>query len=143
MPEESNYDVFLSYSHKDQPWVSQFVSSLSKAGVKPWFDKAELSLGDHWRDRIEEALRKSRVVVVLVSPNNIESRWTFFELGAAIADGKRIIPIVTQDMDLKKLPLLLRQYHFLTEPSPQEAARKVAEVVLRGSEEEIAQTASA
>ena len=129
MTEKRDYDIFLSYSHKDKPWVSEFVATLKKAGIKAWFDQSEIAPGERWQEKIQQALRDSKTLVVILSQNNIESPWTFFELGAAVADHKRIIPIATDDFDLRKLPLLLRQYQFLKESSPQEAGKRVAEVL--------------
>lgn len=129
MTEKRDYDIFLSYSSKDKPWVSEFVATLKGAGVKAWFDASDLAPGERWQEKIQEALRDSEILVVVLSQNSVESPWTFFELGAAVADRKRIIPIATEDFDLSKLPLLLKQYQLLKESSPQAAGRRVAEVL--------------
>jgi hypothetical protein len=66
-----------------------------------------------------------------------------FELGAALIDKKRIIPVVTGDVDLVKIPMLVRQFQLLEESSPleppwfhglpfvelHEAGMRVAEVI--------------
>lgn len=81
MPEERDYDVFLSYSMKDRAWVSEFADVLSQAGVRAWFDKAALPPGERWQEKIQEALRASKTLVLILSPQSIESPWTLFELG--------------------------------------------------------------
>ena len=129
MTEKRSYDIFLSYSSKDRPWVSEFVATLKESGVKAWFDVSDLAPGERWQEKIQEALRDSETLVVILSQNSVESPWTFFELGAAVADQKRIIPIVTEDFDLSRLPLLLKQYRLLKESSPQAAGKRVAEVL--------------
>lgn len=129
MAEKRDYDIFLSYSSKDKAWVSEFTDALKEAGVKAWFDVSDLTPGERWQDRIQEALRDSRTLVVILSPNNVESPWTFFELGAAVADKKRIIPIIAEDVDPRQLPLLFKQFQFLKESSPREAGKRVAEVL--------------
>ena len=129
MAEKQRYDVFLSYSFKDKPWVSEFASALRDAGVKTWFDVSELAPGERWQDKVQEALRDSSTLIIILSPNSVESPWTFFELGAALADKKRIIPVVTEDVDLMRIASLLRQFQFLKESSPREAGRRVAEIL--------------
>ncbi len=129
MADEREYDVFLSYSHKDRVWVAEFAEALSQAGVRTWFDKAAISLGERWQERLQHALRTSRTLILIVSSQSVEGPWTFFELGAAIADEKRIIPIVIGDVELTKIPMLLRRYQFLEESSPREAALRVAQVI--------------
>jgi hypothetical protein len=128
MAEMKKYDVFLSYSHKDRPWVSQFVESLREAGLTV-FDNADILPGERWDVQIQEVLRESTNLIVVLSPNSVESPWTFFELGAAVADNKRIVPVLTQDMDIENIPTSLRRFQFLKEPSPLEAGERVAQVV--------------
>ena len=129
MTEKHNHNILLSYSSEDKPWVSEFLATLKGAGIENWFDASDLNPGERWQEKILEALRDSEPLVFVLSPNSIESPWTFFEIGAAVADRKRIIPIITEDFDLSKLPLLLRPYQFLQASSPQAAGKRVAEVL--------------
>jgi len=128
MPEK-HYDVFLSYSHEDRPWVSEFVSTLKTGGIKAWFDMADIAPGDRWQEKIQEALRESGTLVMVLSPNSITSPWMFFELGAAFADKKRIIPVLIGDMDTAKIPMALQKFQALREKSPQEAGKRVVGVL--------------
>lgn len=129
MTDKRRYDVFLSYSFQDQDWVREFESALSESGVEVFFDATQLAPGDRWQERIEEALRESSTLVVVVSPSTFRSTWTFFELGAALAGNKRIIPIVTEAVDVTEIPPLLMQFQFLRESSPRAAGIRVAEVL--------------
>lgn len=126
---EKKYDVFLSYSFQDRDWVSVFSEALKDAGLTTWFDAANISLGDSLVAQIQRALRESKTLIMILSPNSLESTWTFFELGAAVADDKRIIPVLTQETDIKDVPVLLQQFQFLKGSSPSEAGRRVAEVI--------------
>ena len=136
MSKGKKYEVFLSYSHKDRPWVSDFVSALRDAGIQAWFDVYDLAPGERWQEHIQEALRQSTTLVVILSPDSVVSPWTFFELGAAFADQKRIIPVLTRDMDIRSLPLALRRFQFLKEPSPAQAGKRVAEVIKKSMSEQ-------
>lgn len=133
MAEQHSFDVFVSYASSDKSWATEFVSALKEAGVKIWFDKWNLVPGEPWQEGIGEALRASRTLVVVLSPQSAESPWTFFELGAAVADHKRIIPVAREDMDWTKLPSPLRHLQILREASPQEAGRRVAAVLEKES----------
>ena len=129
MVKKYSYDIFLSYSSKDKPWVSEFASVLRDAGVKTWFDFSELLPGERWQEKIQDALRNSKILVIILSANSVGSPWTFFELGAAVADRKGIIPVLTGDVDLKHIAPLLLQFQFLKETSPKEAGKRVAETI--------------
>nr|VFK26982.1 MAG: TIR domain-containing protein [Candidatus Kentron sp. MB]VFK31243.1 MAG: TIR domain-containing protein [Candidatus Kentron sp. MB]VFK75414.1 MAG: TIR domain-containing protein [Candidatus Kentron sp. MB] len=125
---EKHYDVFLSYSGQDLPWVSEFASALKTDGVKAWFD-ADIAPGDNLQEKLQEALRESGTLVIVFSRNNLKSPWMFFELGAALADKKRIIPILPDDMEITRVPKALWQLQSLRKNSPQEAGKRVAQVI--------------
>jgi hypothetical protein len=131
MNKEKRYDVFLSYSHKDRPWVLEFVSALREAGVIAWFDINDIAPGERWQDKVQEALWESSTLVVFLSNNTLESPWTFFELGAAMADLKKIIPVLIQDLDTRRIPSLLTRFRLIKESSPSQAGKQVAEVIKR------------
>ena len=133
MSKRSDYDIFLSYSNKDKPWVAEFVSALKEAGVKTWFDVHELAPGERWDEKIQQALRESSIIVVILSENSVDSPWIFFELGAAIADKKRIIPVLFGDIEPQRIPLLLRRFQFLKETSPTVAGKRIAQAIERTS----------
>lgn len=121
--------IFLSYSYNDRPWVEQFAIALEKEGIDVWFDFHDMALGENITERLQSALRASNTLVVLLSSNSVKSRGIFFELGAAIADSKRIIPIVIDDVGYEQLSLPLIKYQHLHESSPVSAAKKVAKAV--------------
>jgi hypothetical protein len=129
MADSRNYDVFISYSHGDEPWASKFVDELEAQGVHAWFDKTDIALGDRWSEKIEQALREAPVIVVLLSQNYMNNPSAVFELGAALGGNKKIIPIVTQKAEHISVPRLLRDRQWLQETSPQVAGKRVAEVV--------------
>lgn len=125
-----SYDVFLSYSSASQPWVRKFTDALTASGVSAWFDAHEILPGERWQAQIEKALRQSRVLILVLTPESVQRPWTFFELGAALADGKRIVPVLSDDVDPADIPAVVRQFQFVREKSPEAAAKRVAEAVV-------------
>jgi hypothetical protein len=77
----------------------------------------------------EDTWIASDILVFVLTPNSVDNPWALFELGAAVADNKRVIPIVAKPFDPSETPPLIGRYRFLDESSPTEAARRVAEVV--------------
>jgi hypothetical protein len=129
MAESRNIDVFISYAHGDEPWASEFVDELKAQGLRTWFAKDDIALGERVSDKLEEALREAPVVAVLVGPGYLNSPLAAFELGAAVAGDKKIIPIVMEEVKHRPLPLLLRDWQMLEESSPQAAGKRVAAAV--------------
>lgn len=129
MMNSKNYDIFLSYSSHDRDWVTRFADSIEKSGIKLWFDMADLRPGDNWEEQVQKALRESTTLVIVLSQNNMNSAWTYFELGAAVADNKLIIPVLTPDSSEEAIPKPLSHLQYLQAKSPQEAGKRVAEII--------------
>jgi hypothetical protein len=132
---ESKYDVFISYSAKDRPWASEFADALKNEGVRAWYDQVDLKPGDKLMDKIEEALRGSRAVVFLLTPEKLSSPWASFEIGAALGANKKIIPILRENVERSLLPSVWRRFAALDVSSPRAAGKRVAEVLEHMSEQ--------
>jgi hypothetical protein len=63
---------------------------------------------------------------VLIDPENINRPYLFFEIGAAVGMGKKVIPIVPENFDVSKVPFPLRLKKFLIKRSPQATAEELA-----------------
>ncbi|MXO61055.1 TIR domain-containing protein [Altererythrobacter salegens] len=70
----SGPDIFLSYNRADAARAKQFADALAAEGFSVWWD-ATLRSGETYDTVTERALEESRAVVVLWSPNSINSRW--------------------------------------------------------------------
>ncbi len=81
MPDEFQFDVFLSHSAKDKAVVRGVAERLRKDGVKVWFDEWVLKPGDSIPAKIEEGLERSRVLVLCMSANAFGSDWAQLESG--------------------------------------------------------------
>ena len=123
--------VFISYSHDDAEWVGKFAEALRDQRIEVWLDTWQLHPGDSLLDALEEGLRGSDAIVAILSAANARRPNTLFELGVALGTGKRLIPIVPEDLDSSVIPFELRKRRYLTKGAPDQAAREVAEA-LRG-----------
>jgi WD40 repeat protein len=72
----------------------QFLDSDQRSGIK---------LGEKWEKVIYDNLRDCRALIVLCSPNWLQSKWCFAELTSAKMTGKQIFPVVIADCDLSAL----------------------------------------
>lgn len=121
--------VFISYSHQDRDWVSRFADRLSESGIQAWMDEKEIALGEQLVERIEEALRTSDSLVFVITPENVHSPNAYFELGAALGMGKRVIAIVASEVSRQDLPEPIRLRRYVTMESPEETAKDVVEAL--------------
>lgn len=84
-----NYDAFVSYSHaKDRPVAAALHSSIQRLG-KRWYqrralrvfrDDTSLTASPHLWPDIENALARSRFLILLASPEAAKSPWVEKEI---------------------------------------------------------------
>lgn len=131
----AEYDVFVSYSHKDALFVQRLVGALEAQGIKAWYDSGELRVGEQFMRKIGDALEQSRYFLLVISPDYLASQWTSFELGVALSaastKGVRVIPVLVRTSDLSALPSPLRRHQFLdaTQQPVERIAAEVADLV--------------
>ena len=87
-----DYDVFISYSHKNTEASTAFVSLLRelRPDVRVFVDRDALEVGMAWQDEIYGSLERSRYVVALLSPEYLESKNCQREFGMADLHGDRV-----------------------------------------------------
>jgi hypothetical protein len=106
MPDEFEYEVFLSHSAKDKAVVRDVAERLRKDGMKVWFDELVLKPGDHIQAKIEEGLERSRVLVLCMSANAFGSDWAQLESGTfrfrdPLNKERRFLPLRLDDTPIK------------------------------------------
>ena len=121
--------VFISHVQSDSDWVRGFVDQLLSAGKAVWSFEREVAVGEPWADKVENGLRSSEYIVLVVSPGSITSSWFNFELGASLAMGKKVIPIVAKELKAADLPGPLRSMRYIVMDSPEDAAREVVDAL--------------
>ena len=115
--------IFISYRREDTSSEAGRVHStlLREFGSDVVFmDTSSIEPGSRWPRRLEDALRSSRVILVVIGPNWLKSSnewgerridqgddWVRREIESAIEDGKDIVPILVGGAQLPpsdKLP---------------------------------------
>lgn len=97
--QSKEYDVFVSYVQSDSlEYVDKLEISLRDKGVSVWRDKANMVIGQSMTQAIENGLVKSKLAIVVISPNYLHKYWTNFELDGifskqGITGQQMILPI--------------------------------------------------
>jgi WD40 repeat protein len=101
--------LFISHSTQDKMAALDLQRRLCERGYasdQHFLDsdqRSGIKLGDKWEKVIYDNLRDCRALLVLCSPNWLQSKWCFAELASAKMTGKQIFPVVLVDCDRSSL----------------------------------------
>jgi hypothetical protein len=87
-------DIFISYSRRDQEFVTRLAGDLDRQVAGAWFDQSTIQVGQKWHDEIMDGIRECRAFVLVLSPDAAESRYVREEVNKALELGKPIIPVL-------------------------------------------------
>ncbi len=93
MPDAPQH-VFISYARADSRFVNRLQQDLELRDLKVWVDRSRLEGGQAFPQRIQQAIRESRAVLVVLSPDSVKSEWVLDEIHEAKVQQRRIIPLM-------------------------------------------------
>ena len=108
-----NLTVFVSYSRYDQEFVDRLVADLRRHGAKIWLDRESISPGENWQDAIEIGISSASTLLYVLTPNSLKSAWMSAEIGAAYAQGKRVVPVLAKKVRSEEIPAFLSQFQWV------------------------------
>jgi len=105
--------VFISYSHADEEYLLRLrkhLAQLERRNIRVWTDK-DIEPGDAWLDAIRSALAATRVAVLMISADFLDSPFIANDelpplLDAARDDGVRILPVIVKPSAFGQLDLV-------------------------------------
>lgn len=122
-----DFDVFLSYSHVDAEFTEVLRTALSGHGLNVWLDKDQIRPGDWFAEALEDGVRSSRTIAILISAHSLASGWVKEEyyraLGLCHSNASRLIPVVIDGSELPGF-LSTRQYVDFRPPATYEDGLK-------------------
>jgi MinD-like ATPase involved in chromosome partitioning or flagellar assembly len=116
-PHEQIYDAYVSYSRADELSADKLVMILEAHGLKVFFDKRDILLGQQIFEALERAVESSKSIIVLVGAKSAngwrQEEWSTFTRSAINNPQKRLIPILLPGASLEDVPSIFRHYNFL------------------------------
>jgi hypothetical protein len=94
MSRVKQFDAFISYSRNDQKLVEPLVQLMSLNGRRIFWDAISIQPGELWENTLEEALKNSRLVVVLWCCDTAVSDWVNREINLALKFNKKLVPVL-------------------------------------------------
>jgi hypothetical protein len=126
---DMHFDVFVCHSTSDKGWSRSFAKSVEARGLRVFLNDRVARSDELSEETIRDALRSSASVVVVLDASSVSSPWTMFEIGAAIAAGKLILPVAASDVPVASLPDQLTALRRFRMGSAEHVAEQVARVV--------------
>lgn len=126
--------VFISYQRESEDVASELHSRLINAGFDVWQDVRKIGAGDDWSREIEEGLRESSVLVLLlteeaIASHEVRAEWHFFR-----SEKKPIIPVLVKNC---AVPYFLRWINYISYfDNPEKAFEQVIEGIHNYSKSE-------
>lgn len=97
------YDVFLSYSHKDKEWVENLASRIESEQhegrkLRVFRDTRDIQPGSNMVEAMQKGLAQSRYICPVISPSSVNAEWPKMEWSIAVSSDPsgrkgRVIPL--------------------------------------------------
>jgi formylglycine-generating enzyme required for sulfatase activity len=86
--------IFISYARESQDFVARLATSLSDMGADVWVDFEDIPVGMNWSNAIQAGLDKADLMIVVITPesmesNNVAQEWQYF-----LDENKPVIPVL-------------------------------------------------
>ncbi len=102
--------AFFSYSRDDSAFALRLAADLKASSAKVWVDQLDITPGQRWDSAVEDALKTSPVLLVLLSPASVKSTNVQDEVALALDEEKTLIPILYRDCEI---PFRLRRLQYV------------------------------
>jgi hypothetical protein len=132
------YDLFISYSRPDEPWVAELAGALRAQGVHSFFAPEEMRAGINIPAQLDDAIRSSAGAIVVISESTATSKWVELELALAFVLLTKgllapLIPVVRQSAS-RMPPLIegLTNIRLPVDATPAHAAAQIVRELRKG-----------
>jgi basic membrane protein A len=113
------HDVFVSYSTKDKVVADTIVSNLENNNIRCWYTPRDIKPGMDWGKAITDAIKSSKVLLIVFSGHANKSQRVLDELNFAISKEVTILPFRIENLEPRDAMMLhLSSRHWLDAYDP-------------------------
>ena len=124
-----NADVFISYSRADADVAAMLYESLTRRGIRAWYDRQSLSYGSDFMNEIARGIKEAKLFVPIITQtmdrqrNEYHPYRTEWQTAIELASGygrRFMLPVSEQDFDFygSSIPQKIKDCNaFLYDPS--------------------------
>ena len=108
------YDIFISYSSKDQIIADAIVNILESRKIKCWIAYRDAGIGADYAESITKAIKNCKVCVFVFSGESNKSKHVLNEINLCFDENKMIIPFRIENIKMgDALTYYLSKTHWL------------------------------
>jgi formylglycine-generating enzyme required for sulfatase activity len=121
--------VFISYSRRDSgEFAEELLAGLELAGFAAFLDRHDIAAGEEWEARLGALIRQADTVVYIVSPESVKSPRCDWEVQRALAEAKRVLPVIFKSVPDAEIPAELQKRQFIRFDSAPGITRPLAQL---------------
>ena len=105
--------VFTSYSRKDADFVHKLTDALANQHHAAWVDWKDIPLTAEWQQEILTNIDRAESFLFVVSPDSTASPNCRREIDYAVANHKRIFPVIRRQVPDDALPEPLSKFQWI------------------------------
>jgi len=112
-PNDSSFDVFISYSRDDEVFVRRLYDTLTEKERRAWVDWKGIPPTADWMAEVFAAVESADNFIVVLSQASLASEVCGREIQHAVKCRKRLVPLVWGDIDDNAVPDDLRRLNWI------------------------------
>ena len=97
---DKNKHIFLSYSRVDEEFAFGLRDDLVELGFDIWMDQVHIPVGLPWDDVIDNALKSTKLLILIISPNSANSQIVKAEVLYAQKYNIPFLPIYYKETEI-------------------------------------------
>ena len=104
------YQVFVSHATADKWLAKTICEKIESVGATCFRDDRDIHGGDDIPDEIRRQIKRSRELIVILTPESVRSQWVTLEVGAAWGWSSRLrIVVVMNHVSVDPIPGMLKR----------------------------------
>jgi WD40 repeat protein len=96
--------ILISYSRANREFVQTLYKRLKEMKFNLWRDLHDIPDGEPFWEEIKKGIDASDNIVLCMSPAALDSKWVQKEWQYARQQGKRVIPVIVEEVDFDNVP---------------------------------------
>jgi len=110
-----DYQIFISHATADK-WIAKVIcEKIEEIGASTFRDDRDINGGDDIPDEIRQQIKRSREMIVLLTPESVGREWVLLEVGAAWGWRKNFpIVAIRNHIEIDPIPDIIKSKKAIT-----------------------------